>query len=84
MLKRKIKAQLCKLRNILIDKKLSLFSQLLEGEVRRPLLFSQPEQTDSISLTQSEPYVFFEIVSIYISIVYIRTKYCNAFIIFVH
>ena len=34
-----------------------IFRRLLEGEVRRPLLFSQPELTDTISLTQSEPYV---------------------------
>jgi hypothetical protein len=38
------------------------FRRLLEGEVRRPLLFSPPEPTDTISLTHSEPFVSFIIV----------------------
>jgi hypothetical protein len=46
---------------------LDYFRRLLEGEVRRPLLFSQPEPTDSMSLTQSEPpCVSFIIVYLYV------------------
>ena len=48
---------------------MNYFRRLLEGEVHRPLLFSQAEPTDSISLTQSEPCVSFIIV--YISVQYI-------------
>ncbi|CAF4629289.1 unnamed protein product [Rotaria sp. Silwood1] len=37
------------------EKNKNTILRILEGDVRRPLLLSQPEQTDSISLTQSEP-----------------------------
>lgn len=41
-----------------------LSRRMIESDIHHPLLFSQPEQTDSISLTQSEPCVSFPIVQI--------------------
>ena len=43
------------------------FRNLLESDVRRPLLLSQPEQTDSLSLTQSDPCVLISIVKFDVS-----------------
>ncbi len=63
---RRIRVLLCKSNSLekylLLKEFLIIFRRLLEGEVRRPLLFSPPEPTDTISLTHSEPFVSFIIV----------------------
>lgn len=62
-----------------------MYRRLLESDVRRPLLISQPEPTDSISLTQSDPCVLYIVVYVYVQNIYLscfdRYMLCILFIL---